>query len=137
MVLPPVREPWAGTRRHGDRTVRPPADLWSDKAIVPADPEPADGITSEYTYISGTSFSAPTTAGVVALMLSVNPGLTQAQAESILRTTALPLPADTWDAGFPFPARNAWDASKPGGPGTKTGWGLVHADGAVVAAATP
>jgi len=109
--------------------------LWSGKAVVPADPEPADGIPSEYTYISGTSFSAPTTAGVVALMLSVNPGLTQAQAESILRTTALPLPADSWVAGFPFPASNAWDTSKSlGGPGTKTGWGLVQADGAVDAA---
>jgi subtilisin family serine protease len=109
--------------------------LWSGKAVVLADPEPADGIPSEYTYISGTSFSAPTTAGVVALMLSVNPALTQAEAEAILRATALPLPADSWVAGFPFPAENEWDASKSlGGSGTKTGWGLVQADGAVSAA---
>jgi len=105
------------------------------RSTPPPDPTPADGIPSEYTYISGTSFSSPTTAGVVALMLSVDASLTQAQAESILRSTALPIPADTWDAGFPFPARNAWDASKSlGGAGTKTGWGLVQADAAVVAA---
>jgi len=105
------------------------------RSTPPPDPAPADGIPTEYTYISGTSFSSPTTAGVVALMLGVNAGLTQSEAEAILRSTALPIPADTWVAGFPFPATSSWDASKSlGGPGTKTGWGLVQADGAVAAA---
>ena len=109
--------------------------LWSGKATVPADPVPPDGIPSEYTFISGTSFSAPTTTGVVALMLSVNPDLTQAQAEMILRMTAAPIPAGSWDAGFPFPHANTWDASKSlGGPGHQTGWGLVQADAAVAEA---
>jgi len=109
--------------------------LWSGKATVPADPAPPDGIPSEYTFISGTSFSAPTTTGVVALMLSVNPDLTQAQAEMILRMTAEPIPAGSWDAGFPIPHANTWDASKSlGGPGQQTGWGLVQADDAVTMA---
>jgi len=109
--------------------------LYSGKATPPADPVPADGVPTEYTFISGTSFSAPTTTGVVALMLSVRPDLSQAQAEKILRSTALPIPAGSWYATFPFPHDNAWDASKSlGGPGHKTGWGLVQADGAVLAA---
>jgi len=105
------------------------------KATPGPDPAPADGIPSVYNYISGTSFSAPTTTGVVALMLSVNGGLSQAQAEAILRSTAMPIPAGSWDAGFPIPHANAWDSSKSlGGAGQQTGWGLVQADGAVAAA---
>jgi serine protease AprX len=45
-----------------------------------------------YTTGSGTSFSAPQTAGVIALMLEANPGLTPAQVRDILRRTATPLP---------------------------------------------
>ena len=68
-------------------------------------------------------------------MLSVNPDLTQAQAEMILRMTAEPIPAGSWDAGFPIPHANTWDASKSlGGPGQQTGWGLVQADDAVTMA---
>lgn len=105
------------------------------KAYPPADPAPPANLPSPYYFISGTSFSAPTTTGVVALMLSVNPGLTQAQAEQILRSTATPIPADCWAATFPYAANNCWDASKSlGGPGHITGWGLVQADGAVTAA---
>ncbi len=104
------------------------------KAYPPADPDPPANVPSAYFFISGTSFSAPTTTGVVALMLSVNPGLTQAQAESILRSTASPIPADCWYATFPYAHSNCWDASKQTGPGHQTGWGLVQADGAVAAA---
>lgn len=110
--------------------------LESGRATPPQDPAPPDGQPVEYLFISGTSFSAPMTTGVVALMLSVNPGLTQAKAEMILRQTALPIPAGSWDAGFPFPHENAWDDSKSidPGAGTQTGWGLIQADGAVKAA---
>lgn len=108
------------------------------KAYPAADPAPPDGVPSPYSYISGTSFSAPTTTGVVALMLSVNPGLTQAQAEKILRSTALPIPADCWLARWPYYHDNCWDASKSLEPsaGHQTGWGLVQADGSVTAAMT-
>jgi hypothetical protein len=44
-----------------------------------------------YASASGTSLSAPITAGVVALMFSVNPSLTPSQAEQILEATAVDL----------------------------------------------
>ena len=105
----------------------------SGRATPPSDPAPPDGQPSQYLYISGTSFSAPTTTGVVALMLQGNPSLTQTQAEHILKTTALPIRAGSWTAGFPIPGNNAWDASKSidATAGHQTGWGLVQADKAV------
>lgn len=45
-----------------------------------------------YTIGSGTSFSAPQVAGVIALMLEANPQLTPAQIRDILQRTATPLP---------------------------------------------
>ncbi len=44
-----------------------------------------------YTTASGTSFSAPQVAGVIALMLEANPSLTPAQVRDILQRTATPL----------------------------------------------
>lgn len=46
-----------------------------------------------YTTSSGTSFSAPQVAGVVALMLEVNPNLMPAAIHDILQRSATPLPA--------------------------------------------
>src|SRR6267378_5172609 len=46
-----------------------------------------------YTTGSGTSFSAPQVAGVIALMLEANPQLKPAQIRDILQRTATPLPA--------------------------------------------
>ncbi|HXT63466.1 MAG TPA: S8 family serine peptidase [Pyrinomonadaceae bacterium] len=46
-----------------------------------------------YTTGSGTSFSAPQVAGVIALMLEANPQLTPAQVRDILQRTSTPLPA--------------------------------------------
>lgn len=45
-----------------------------------------------YTTASGTSFSAPQVAGVIALMLEANPTLRPAQIRDILQRTATPLP---------------------------------------------
>ncbi len=45
-----------------------------------------------YTTGSGTSFSAPQVAGVIALMLEANPNLTPAQVRDILQRSATPLP---------------------------------------------
>jgi len=46
------------------------------------------GTASSYIQYSGTSMSAPFTAGVAALMLDANPSLTPAQIKSILKSTA-------------------------------------------------
>src|SRR6185436_8102061 len=45
-----------------------------------------------YTTGSGTSYSAPQVAGVIALMLEANPNLAPAQVRDILQRTATPLP---------------------------------------------
>jgi serine protease len=85
-----------------------------------------DGITTigdpSYTSLEGTSMAAPITAGVVALMYSVEPTLTFDEVWSILRTTATP-----------------FAASSPCSIGTGTdaqlcGIGIVNAGAAVEAA---
>jgi hypothetical protein len=73
-------------------------------------------------FIFGTSFAAPHVVGIVARMLQKNPFLTQSDVETLLKTTALPIPPSP---GFPYPA---WDARA-------TGAGLVQ--GAEAVAATP
>lgn len=53
-----------------------------------------------YTATSGTSVAAPLTAGVAALMMSAKPGITGAQVESLLFSTALDLGAAGKDASY-------------------------------------
>ncbi|HXH84077.1 MAG TPA: S8 family serine peptidase, partial [Candidatus Tectomicrobia bacterium] len=53
-----------------------------------------------YGSVSGTSFASPVTAGVVALMLSANPGLQPSEVEQILKATALDLGASGWDPSY-------------------------------------
>jgi hypothetical protein len=48
----------------------------------------------DYSFAGGTSFASPHVAGVAALMLQKNPGLTAAQIEEIIEDTAFPLPPD-------------------------------------------
>jgi thermitase len=55
--------------------------------------------TSTYRSQSGTSFAAPYVAGVAALLFSLNPELTPREIESILRSTADPLPGQNVGAG--------------------------------------
>jgi thermitase len=50
-----------------------------------------------YAYVSGTSFSSPTTAGVVALMMAANPALTPMQITNLLKSTAVDLGDTGWD----------------------------------------
>lgn len=52
---------------------------------------------NNYTFVSGTSFSAPITAGVAALMLSVNSSLTPAEIRQIIIETARKNPPQTGD----------------------------------------
>lgn len=67
-----------------------------------------------YKLLQGTSMAAPHIAGVVALMLSVNPSLTPSQVEAILSVTANDLGSAGRDSDF--------------------GWGLVDAGAAVASA---
>jgi thermitase len=55
-----------------------------------------------YTSISGTSFSAPITAGVAALVMSANPSLTSTQVENILFSTAVDLGSTGRDIYFGY-----------------------------------
>lgn len=48
-----------------------------------------------YTTLDGTSMATPCVAGVMALMLSVNPTLTPKEIDSIIETTAIPLEGQT------------------------------------------
>jgi len=72
------------------------------------------GNTKQYAWGAGTSFSSPVTAGVVALMMSVNPLLPSSQIESILLANATDIGTAGWDKYY--------------------GWGLVNASAAVAAA---
>lgn len=74
-------------------------------------------------YVSGTSMSSPHVAAVAALMLERDPSLTQAQIESILKSTALPIPPGTGGNGV-IVGPQAWGADA-------TGAGLVQADAAI------
>jgi len=70
-----------------------------------------------YQYLSGTSTAAPHVAGVVALMLSVNPALTPTEVGSVINATATDI------------SRVGYD--------TATGWGIVDAFRAVEQIAGP
>ncbi len=78
-----------------------------------------------YGETSGTSFSAPLTSGVVALMLSANPALTNVEIRQILHDTADKVGGYDYD----------WNAGMPG-HSFELGYGKVNADAAVQAANT-
>jgi subtilisin family serine protease len=81
-------------------------------------------------FIFGTSFAAPHVVGIVAQMLQKNPTLTQAQAESILRSTALAIPPAPGGACTPNECVFPWAANA-------TGSGLARGTAAVAATPTP
>jgi len=63
--------------------------------------------TGAFGAATGTSFAAPVTAAVIALMRSVNPQLGPSQLESILQSTSADLGASGWDPYFGFGRVNA------------------------------
>jgi thermitase len=70
---------------------------------------------------SGTSFSAPVVAGVAALVISVNPALTAAQVQNVLKQGADDLGNPGWDPSYGAGRVNAARAvSLAGGPGGTT-----------------
>jgi subtilisin family serine protease len=68
-------------------------DVLAPGFIVPVATTFGGGIGQvDYNFVAGTSFSSPHVAGIAALMLQKNPGLTAPQIEEILENTAFPLP---------------------------------------------
>jgi subtilisin family serine protease len=91
----------------------------------------AVGFEAVDNFIFGTSFAAPHVAGVVARMLEKNPGLTQAQAEAALRSSALPIPPSATPFVTPLGFFILpWDARA-------TGAGLLQGAEAVAATTAP
>jgi len=60
-----------------------------------------------YDAVGGTSYSSPTVAGVVALVLSANPNLTPSQVQDILKQAADDLGPAGWDSGYGWGRVNA------------------------------
>jgi subtilisin family serine protease len=96
---------------------------------------PGNNITSSWigsntatNTISGTSMASPHVAGIVALMCQKKPSLNAATAESILKATAIPLPAGSRTVALPGGATEvqSWGSDA-------TGAGLVTADAALKA----
>lgn len=79
-------------------------------------------------FLGGTSMASPHVAGTVALMAQKKPTLTAAEAETILESTAIPLPAGSRDVATPFGTIEtfSWDADA-------TGAGLLNAAAALTA----
>jgi len=88
------------------------------QSIYTTDRTGADGYgASDYVAVDGTSFSSPYAAGVAALILSANASLSADQVETIMKTTC----KDMGTVGFD----------------TLTGWGMLNAEAAVIAASPP
>ncbi|MHB8107300.1 MAG: S8 family serine peptidase [Candidatus Cryosericum sp.] len=79
-----------------------------------------------YYYLGGTSMASPHVAGIVALMAQKHPTLTAAQAETILESSAIPLPPGSRDVndGSGNIVTYSWAADA-------TGAGLATADAAL------
>jgi subtilisin family serine protease len=81
---------------------------------------------TSYFFLGGTSMAAPHVAGIAALMLQKNPALQQSDVESILESSAIPLPAGSRNVTGPdgVQAEIAWGADA-------TGSGLATANAAL------
>ena len=68
------------------------------------------GPTDGYAFQSGTSMATPHVAGVVGLMLSVNPDLTRLEVQDILETTSVDLGTPGFDPTYGFGRVDAFEA---------------------------
>lgn len=85
---------------------------WSSFGAFVAVSAPGEGIYTStsgggYGAVSGTSFASPVTAGVLALMMSARPGLSNGSVESLLYGTAQDLGAAGRDPSFGYGRVNA------------------------------
>ncbi|MEO1007980.1 MAG: S8 family serine peptidase [Planctomycetota bacterium] len=86
--------------------VAPGQDVWSTWDT----PIPLFGPENGYAYQSGTSMACPHVAGVVGLMLSVNPDLSRDQVRTILRDTAVDLGPAGFDETYGYGRVDALEA---------------------------
>jgi len=95
------------------------------------------GNPGNFYYVGGTSMAAPHVTSLAALIVQKNPSLTQAEVESILKSTALAVPAtgsrDIW--ANTAPATITWDTDCGGTACDAVGAGVIQADAAL--SATP
>lgn len=89
------------------------------------------GNAGNFYYVGGTSMATPHVAATAALLLEKDPSLTQSEIESILKSSALPIPAGS---------ATVWDLTPSQGWYTyswgvdATGAGLIQVDAAIAAA---
>jgi subtilisin family serine protease len=83
-----------------------------------------------HAYVGGTSQSTPHVTALAALLLEKDPALTQAEIESILRSSAIPIPAGSAEVWDPFNANGPQFVTYSWGSNA-TGSGLVQADAAL------
>jgi len=98
------------------------------------------GNSGNFFFVGGTSMATPHVASIAALMLDKNPSLAQGAVESILKATALSIPASgsmfVHNVGSTFDLIS-WNAGTAEDPLDAVGSGLVQADAAVAAVAAP
>ena len=85
---------------------------------------PGKANLTSFFYVSGTSMASPHVAAVAALMMERDPSLTQSDVESILKSTALPIPPGIGGSVVVGVGSQSWGADA-------TGSGLVQADDAI------
>jgi subtilisin family serine protease len=91
------------------------------------------GNAGNFYYVGGTSMATPHVASAAALLLQVDPTLTQYEVDQILKDTALTLPSsgsrDIWDNTVA--ATMSWDTDCYGTPCDSVGFGLIQVDAAI------
>lgn len=93
------------------------------ESVYSTDRTGSDGYTGgDYAFVNGTSFASPYTAGVAALVLSLEPELTASEVESKLHCTARDLGTAGFDEQYGFGMVNAFDA-------VDNPWDATDADG--------
>jgi minor extracellular serine protease Vpr len=90
----------------------------SSNSVMSEFVSPLNGTTYSYAMSQGTSMSSPAVAGIVALMLQVNPSLTPSQIQTILYNTAI---QDNYTGNISATGDHIW------------GWGKINAYAAVAA----